>query len=116
MWYPVKLLHISYNLFAGTEMLSLRVRANRNTNFAWGDRPPIWGGRGGVRGSNVVPRESPSQLALFVYLNRYAISLSLGAIRLVSFGVGVSTPKLWGRDLARGSKMVPFESLMWVSY
>ena len=25
MWYPVKLLHISYNLFAGTEMLSLSV-------------------------------------------------------------------------------------------
>ena len=25
MWYPVKLLHISYNLFDGTEMLSLSV-------------------------------------------------------------------------------------------
>ena len=25
MWYPMKLLHISYNLFAGTEMLSLSV-------------------------------------------------------------------------------------------
>ena len=25
MWYPVKLLHIRYNLFAGTEMLSLSV-------------------------------------------------------------------------------------------
>ena len=25
VWYPVKLLHISYNLFAGTEMLSLSV-------------------------------------------------------------------------------------------
>ena len=43
--YPVKLLHIRYNLFAGTEMLSLSplIRAKRNTNFAWGDRPPIWG-------------------------------------------------------------------------
>ena len=25
VWYPVKLLHISYNLFAGTKMLSLSV-------------------------------------------------------------------------------------------
>ena len=25
VWYPVKLLHISYNLFTGTEMLSLSV-------------------------------------------------------------------------------------------
>jgi len=25
VWYPVKLLHICYNLFAGTEMLSLNV-------------------------------------------------------------------------------------------
>ena len=25
VWYPMKLLHISYNLFAGTEMLSLSV-------------------------------------------------------------------------------------------
>ena len=25
MWYPVKFLHICYNLFAGTEMLSLTV-------------------------------------------------------------------------------------------
>jgi len=44
--YPVKLLHISYNLFAGTEMLSvsLRLRANRNTHFshfAWGQSPNL---------------------------------------------------------------------------
>ena len=39
VWYPMKLLHISDNLFAGTEMP--RLRANRNKNFAWGDRPPI---------------------------------------------------------------------------
>ena len=40
VWYPVKLLHISYNLFAGTEMISHRLRANRNTNFAWGEPSP----------------------------------------------------------------------------
>jgi hypothetical protein len=57
VWYPVKLLHIRYNLFAGTEMLSLRLRANRNKNLVWG-RPPIWE-RGRVRGSGVVPREAP---------------------------------------------------------
>ena len=35
LWYPVKLLHISCNLFAGTEnAISHRLRANRNTNFA----------------------------------------------------------------------------------
>ena len=87
MRYPMKLLHIRYNLFAGTEMLSLfvyesiakemlmgnrgtprkspivgkicfRLRVNRKRNFAWGNRPPIWGG-GRARGSGVAPRESP---------------------------------------------------------
>ena len=44
VWYPVKLLHIRYNLFGGTEVLSLRLRANRNTNFAWGTVPQFGGG------------------------------------------------------------------------
>ena len=42
----MKLLHISYNLFAGTEMLTLsvfRLRANRNTNFAWDRAVPQFG-------------------------------------------------------------------------
>jgi len=41
--YPIKFLHIRYNMFAGTETLSLRFRVNRNANFALGDRPPILG-------------------------------------------------------------------------
>jgi hypothetical protein len=35
----------------------------------------------------VVPHESPSQWASFVYRNRYAISLRLGARRFANFGV-----------------------------
>ena len=42
--YSVKLLHIRYNLFAGTEMLSLRLQADHNTNFAWGTVPQFGGG------------------------------------------------------------------------
>ena len=70
---------------------------------------------GGVRGSSVVARESIMKVNGH-NLNRYAISLRLGAICLVSFGVGDPTPKLGGRGGARGSNMVPFESLLLVSY
>ena len=45
VWYPVKLLHISYNLFAGTKMLTLSVYEPIAIQiFAWGDRPQF--GRG----------------------------------------------------------------------
>ena len=38
------LLHICYNLFAGTEMLSLTVYEPIAIQIVlWGDRPPIWG-------------------------------------------------------------------------
>jgi len=57
------------------------------------------GGRGGVRGSSAVPHENPSQ----------------GARHLASFEVGDPTPN-WGRAGWRGVKMVPFESVLLVSY
>jgi hypothetical protein len=61
VWYNVKVLHIRYNLFAGTETLSLSIYGPIAMQmFAWEDRPPNLGGRGGVRGSSVVPREGPS--------------------------------------------------------
>jgi hypothetical protein len=42
--YPVKLLHIRYNLFAGTEMLSLSPFTSQSQyKFSLGDRPSIWG-------------------------------------------------------------------------
>jgi len=48
--YPMKLLHISYNLFAGTEMLSLSVYEPIAIHrFCLGDHPPIWP-RGRARG------------------------------------------------------------------
>ena len=43
VWYPVKLLHICYNLFAGTEMLSLTVYEPIAIQILLGNRPPIWG-------------------------------------------------------------------------
>ena len=57
VWYSVKLLHIGYNLFAGTEMLSLSVPIAIHILLG-GDRPPILG-RGRASGSGVVPRETP---------------------------------------------------------
>ena len=63
MWYPVKLLHIRYNLFAGTEMLSLSVYEPITKQILLGGTVPQFGGRGRVRGSSVVPRESPLQWA-----------------------------------------------------
>ena len=47
MWYTVKVLRIMYNLFAGTETLSLSVY--EQCKFCLGD-PPQFGGRGEARG------------------------------------------------------------------
>ena len=55
VWYPVKFLHISYNLFVGTEMLSLSVYEPIAKHILHGAPSPNFGGRGGVRGSSVVP-------------------------------------------------------------
>ena len=58
MWYPVKLLHFRYNLFAGTEMLSLTVYEPIAIQILLGGRPPIWG-EGRARRSGAVPHENP---------------------------------------------------------
>ena len=55
VWYPVKLLHISYNLFAETEILSLTVYEPIVIQILLGGQCPNLGGRGGVSGSSVVP-------------------------------------------------------------
>ena len=45
VWYPVKLLHIRYNLFAGTEMLSLSVYEPIAIQILLeGTVPQFWGG------------------------------------------------------------------------
>ena len=57
VWYPVKLLHNRYNLFAGTETLSLTVYEPNAIQFLFGGGTvPQFGGRGRARGSDVVPR------------------------------------------------------------
>ena len=44
VWYPVKLLHIRYNLFAGSEMLSPSVYEPIAIQILLGGTvPPIWG-------------------------------------------------------------------------
>ena len=50
VWYPVKLLHISYNLFSGTEMLSLFVYEPIAIQILHGGTVPQFGGRDGFRG------------------------------------------------------------------
>ena len=43
VWYPVKLIHNRYNLFAGTETLSLSVNEPiAKQIFSGGTVPPIW--------------------------------------------------------------------------
>jgi hypothetical protein len=48
VWYPVKVLHIRYDLFAGTETLSLSVftvyeTITKRIKWVWGTSPPIEG-------------------------------------------------------------------------
>ena len=58
--YPVKLIHINYNLFAGTEMLSLSVYEPIAISILLGGRgrPQFWG-VGRARRSSAAPRENP---------------------------------------------------------
>ena len=86
MWYPVKLLHICYNLFAGTEMLSLTVYEPIAIQIllGGGDSPPIWP-RGRARALGVVPRENPPHLLQFVCWSRNAIFHRVGANRNKTF-------------------------------
>ena len=42
-WHPAKVLRIRYNLFAGTETLSISVNEPIAKQILVGDRPPIWG-------------------------------------------------------------------------
>ena len=59
VWYPLKVLHINHHLFAVTETISLSVYEPIAICVLWRDRAPPSGGRDGVRGSGVIPRESP---------------------------------------------------------
>ena len=54
-----KVLHIRYNLFAGTEMLSLSVYESIAKEILHGGNVPQFWVRGRARGSGVAPRESP---------------------------------------------------------
>ena len=64
VWYYVKLIYIRYNLFAGTDMLSLSVYEPIAKQILLGGPSPNLGGRGRVRGSSVVPRECPGIICL----------------------------------------------------
>ena len=44
MWYHLKVLHIMYNLFAGTELLSLSAYEPIAIQILLGRPPQIWGG------------------------------------------------------------------------
>ena len=59
MWYYLNVLHIRYNLFPGTETLSLSVYEPIAMQILLGGTVPKFGRGGSVRGSGVVPLESP---------------------------------------------------------
>ena len=59
VWYPVKLLHISYNLFAGTEMLSLSICEPIARQMLLGGTAPQFGRGVELGGSGVLPSETP---------------------------------------------------------
>ena len=104
VWYPVKLLHISYNLFAGIDMLSLSVYEPIAIQILLGgDRPPIWP-RGGVRGSGVVPRETPPYLLQFVCWNRNVIPHRLRVNHNTNFAWGDRPPNL-GEGVELGGRV-----------
>ena len=63
VWHPAKVLCIRLKNLIGTEMLSLSVNEPIAKQILVGGPSSNLGGRGRVRGSNVVPRESPSHWA-----------------------------------------------------
>ena len=95
----MKLLHISYNLIAGTEMLSLSVYEPIAIQILLreGGRTGPQFGRGVELGPCVVPHETPPYLLQFVCLNRNGIFHRLRANRNTNFAWGASP------NLAEGS-------------
>jgi len=102
----VKFLHIKHNLFAGNETLSLSAY-DLIAVSAWGTVPPIWG-RGLVRGSSVVRRESSPYWAHFACCNRNSISHCL-QFNHHAFCGGPSPS--WGRGAARARVWYPVNVL-----
>ena len=96
-------------MFAGTETLSLRLRANRNTKFERGGPSLNLGGAVEPEGSGVVQRES-SHIRYNLFAGTEALSLSIyGPIAMQIFAWGPS-PNMGGRGGDGGSSVVPRES------
>jgi len=97
VWYPMKVLNIKHNLFAGTDTQSLRLQANRHARFVWKGPPFGWGLCAVLRGG-------PLYYAQFVCWNQHSISpfTSQSLCQFVwgipqlgwglSYGVGCGTP------------------------
>ena len=105
VWYPVKLLHISYNLFAGTEMPSLSVYEPIAIHILHGGTVPQFGGEGVELGGRVwYPVKAhhnghnlfieTDMLSLFVY-EPYALQV----LRL-----GDPTPLIGGKGVELGGQ------------
>ena len=109
MWYRVKVLRIRYNLFAGTETLSLSVYEPITIPILLGeDSPPILG-----RGGRVCYTLKVLCSSYNLFAGTYTLSLSVYKPIAKQILVGgpcgvVLDPQIGGRCGARGSKMVPF--------
>src|SRR5208282_3724223 len=108
VWYPVKALHIRYNLFAGTEKHYVSPFTSQSQNiFCMGDRPPIWeeGVELGGRVRYIVKAHQTGH-NLLIETTCY---LSLFRSHKPCKFCNGDRPPNWGKEWGKWSKIVPFE-------
>ena len=106
MWYPVKVLHIMYNLFAGTETLSLSVYEPIAIHIG----AVLQIGAGVELGSLVWYRVKVLRLRYNLFAGTETLSLSVYELIAMQIFVLGTVPPIWGSGLSYGSSVVPLES------
>ena len=92
LWYPVKLLHIRYNLFAETEMLSVSVYKPITKQILLGGTVPQF--RGGGR---VWYHVKLLHIRYNLFAGTEMLSLSVYELIAIKMLLGGHSPPIWGR-------------------
>ena len=95
VWYHLKVLHITHNLFAGAKPLSLPVYEPIAMRVLWGRAYPIWG-RGFVLGGRLRYPVIVLHIRHNLFVGTETLSLSLFTIQSPSAFCERDVPPFWG--------------------
>ena len=93
VWYPLKVLHIRYNLFAVTEILSLSVYEQRSIQILLGGPSPQFG-RGAELGGRVWYHLKVLHIRYNLFVGTETLSLSVYVPIAMQILIGGPSPNL----------------------